>query len=84
MPKKLKLQRMRIIYHANDMLWLWRDLTNRCPDGEGAGSYHELRARQAYHDSLLSLKRVGLIENYDVVNIRVMVEGKWYSDRYEP
>ena len=83
MPKKLSDTQMRVVYHANDMLWFWKDLTDRCPEGKGAGSFYELRARQAYHDSLLSMKRVGLIESYDVVNTRVMVDGEWYSDRYQ-
>ena len=83
MAKKLSDTQMRVIFHANDMLWLWRDLTNRCPDGKGAGSFYEFRARQAYQDSLISMKRVGLIESYDAVNIRVKVDGEWYSDRHE-
>ena len=68
----------RTIFHANDMLWLWRELNKQDKDGRG---WYELKARQAYHDALLSLKRCGLIESYDCVDIRTKVNGQWYPNR---
>jgi len=71
----------RIIYHANDMLWFWRSLNQLDP--KGSGGFYEQRARQAYHDSLLSLKNNELIDGYDVVGVSTLLGGKWYSDRRE-
>lgn len=80
MSKFEKLERWQqlIIYHANDMLWFWHDLNEQDLAGNG---WHEQRARQAFHDALLSLKAQKLIEDYDVSQIRVKVGGEWYSNR---
>jgi hypothetical protein len=75
---KLSEKDQRIVWHANDMLWLWRDLNNRDPDGRG---FYELKARQAYHDALLSLKHNGLIDDYDCLEVRTSINGNWYSER---
>jgi hypothetical protein len=74
---ELPLKDQQIVWHANDMLWLWRDLSNQKP----GDSWFEQKARQAYHDCLLSLKHVGLIEDYDCVRVQTKVGGVWYSDR---
>lgn len=77
---ELPLKDQRIVWHANEMLWLWRDLNQQ--DTEGLG-WFEVRARQAYHDCLLSLRNKGLIEDYDCTEVRTKVGGVWYSDRYQ-
>ncbi len=74
---ELPLKDQQIVWHANDMLWLWRDLNNQ----KQGDSWFELKAKQAYHDCLLSLKGVGLIEDYDCVRVQTKVGGVWYSDR---
>lgn len=67
-----------IVYTANDILWLWRELIRADKEGRG---WHELRARQAYQDAILAMKRHGLISDYDCLEVRVKVNGCWYSDR---
>ena len=75
---KLSAQEQRMVFHANGLLWLWRELVRQDVDGLG---WHERTARLAYGDSLRSLKDYGFIENYDVVEVRTKINGRWYSDR---
>lgn len=62
---------------ANDILWLWRELIL-----EG-NEWHEVKAKQSYHDALNAMKANGLIEDFDVVNVRVRINGEWDSSRRE-
>ena len=80
MFKKLSTEDQLIVFHANDVLWLWRELVNQDTDGRG---WYEHRARQAYQDCMQSLKHNGLIESYDCVEVRTKIHGEWYSDRRE-
>lgn len=65
---------------ANDILWLWNDLIKEAEASERP-MWHKIDARQAYQDSLNSMKANGLIEDYDVVSIRVKIDGEWRKDR---
>jgi hypothetical protein len=78
--KKLtrKQLQMRLIMHANAMQDLWLHLHKADPKGDG---WHEVRAKQAYHDCLISLKNYGLIEDYNLTECKVKVEGEWSSNR---
>lgn len=69
---------LKVIQHANAMLWLWKELVDR----SNGNSWFEVTARQAYQDCLNSLKYLGLIEDYDVTKVQVKVDGQWRSDRY--
>ena len=75
---KLSPKDQKIVWHANGMLWLWRELNQRDTKGQG---WYEQKARQAYHDCLLSLRHNGLIEGYDCVSVRTKIDGEWYSER---
>lgn len=82
-----KRDKFAIIKHALSMLTLWKELNDAAVEaGENydwpkdkSTSWYELRARQAYHDSLISLKFQGLIDGYDCEKVRVSLEGKWYT-----
>jgi hypothetical protein len=62
------------------MLQLWHDL---CLEAEATDnvSWYRVDVRQAYQDALNSLKTNGLIEDYDVVRVRVKVDGVWSASR---
>jgi hypothetical protein len=75
---KLSREEQLIVFHANDVLWLWRELIRQDTEGRG---WHEHRARQAYQDCMQSLQHNGLIESYDCDKVRTKIQGEWYSDR---
>lgn len=67
----------KIACAANTILWLWHQ------DIQGAerDPWYKHEALQAYHDSIRSMVFCGLIEDYDVVKIRVKIKGEWSSAR---
>lgn len=69
-----------IIHYANDMLQMWSNLIKDANASENP-SWYKYEVRQAYQDSLNGLVANGLIETYDVVDIRVKLDGVWRSDR---
>ena len=75
---KLSREEQLIVFHANDVLWMWRELIRQDTEGRG---WYEHRARQAYQDCMQSLRHNGLIESYDCDKVRTKIQGEWYSDR---
>lgn len=82
-----KSDKLAIAKHALHMLKFWKDLNQEAEEAVLApywragrcSSWYKLEQRQAYHDSLLSLRNCGLIESYDCSVPRVQIDGKWYT-----
>ena len=65
----------RISAACNGILWLWRDLIIK----SGGDPWVEHTARQAYCDSIRAFKTYKIIEDYDVDNVMVKIDGIWYK-----
>lgn len=76
--EKLSTDDQLMVFHANDILWLWHQLVRQDTDGRG---WYERRAREAYQDCLQSLVRYGFIESFDVIRVETKIHGEWYSNR---
>jgi len=82
-----KRDKFQIIKHGLAMLWFWKRLNDeaeevaKSPDWRPGrcSSWHKHGERQAYHDALLSLKNLQLIESYDVTDVKIQMDGKWYG-----
>jgi hypothetical protein len=71
---------LKVIHHANDILQLWHNLSKEA-DKSDKPAWYKIDMRQAYQDALISMVRNGLIEQYDVVRVRVKVDGVWSDSR---
>lgn len=60
---------------ALDLLWLWNNI--QCGAVELDNVWYKVGERQAYHDALNSMKSRGLIEDFDMVKVAVLVNGQW-------
>lgn len=82
-----KADKFQIIKHGHAMLLLWKRLIDQAaeavkqPDWPAGrcSSWYKHETRQAYQDALNSMRNLGLIESYDVVRTRVLLEGVWYG-----
>jgi len=72
----------RIVWAANDILWLWRRLVHEAESQTlVSASWYKHDVRQAYQDAINSLRHNGVIETYDVEDCQVKIGGVWRNDR---
>lgn len=82
-----KQDKIKIIKHGLAMLQLW---SNVIKDAEEAASHpdwpegrsscwYKLEVRQAYQDAMNSLKVQGLIQSFNVIDIKVQIDDKWFG-----
>ena len=71
----------RIVWTANDILWLWRGLVMESDKQFDNPGFYKYDVKQAYQDALNSMQHNGLIETYDVVKCQVKIGGVWRNDR---
>ena len=66
---------------ANGIMVLWRQVIQEraAQPTEHGKLWHKVATSQAYQDALNCMKFNELIEDYDVVNLRVKIKGSWYT-----
>ncbi len=71
---------------ANAILWLWNAIITeaeaKIPDELGQ-TWFRNPERQAYRLALMSMVNNHLIEDFDVIKVRVKINGQWRTDRQE-
>ena len=67
---------------ANAILWLWNAIIIEA-EAEVQSPWYRLPERQAYRDAMNIMVNNHLIEDFDVVKVRVKINGQWRTDRQE-
>ena len=71
---------------ANAILWLWNativEAEAKIPDELGQ-TWFRCPERQAYRLAMMSMMNNHLIEDFDVIKVRVKINGQWRTDRQE-
>lgn len=82
-----KQDKIKIIQHGLAMLQLW---SNVIKEAEEAASHPDWRkgrsscwykreVRQAYQDAMNSLIHLGLIQSFNVTDIKIQIDDKWFG-----
>lgn len=82
-----KRDKFQIIKHGLAMLSLWKIIINESkiaifqPDWRKGrcSSWYKHDAKQAYQDAMNSLKSLGFIQSYDVINTKIQIDDVWYG-----
>ena len=65
---------------ANAILWLWNEIE---VEASAQSPWYRLPERQAYRQAMNIMVNNHLIDNFDVVKVRVKINGHWRTDRQE-
>ena len=80
-----KQDKIKIIKHGLAMLQLWSNVIKEARESAAdlgelrSNSWHKHEVRQAYHDALNSLIHLGLIQSFNVVDIKIQIDGEWFG-----
>lgn len=61
---------------ANGILWMWRDLVREA-NASNNPDWHKFERRQALQDAISCMQREGLIEDYNMLECKVRINGQW-------
>lgn len=82
-----KQDKIKIIKHGLAMLQLWSNVIKEAEEAAGrpdwrkgmSTSWHKREVRQAHQDAMNSLIHLGLIQSFNVTDIKIQIDGEWFG-----
>lgn len=78
-----KTEKLQVATAAIGILYLWRQIVIEAEVQEHDPMrriWYKLEVRQAYHDALISMRNNHLIEDYDMLELKVKMDGVWTGE----